>query len=241
MEDAYTDIQSCASLTIAGTHLLHDETIIDQTLETRWLLALSLAQQWFPCYVGAKALPDLWIPTGLSGYLAGLFFRRMFGNNEYKYRLLLESEWVCANDNGPPIYSELVTHPIDMQTELVIRKSPLVIYMMEKRVGETAFRKVINGLVVAKSTENSLRESKEHLPPPSLSLSSSSTSLGTKEGVDQTPSTKKLLKTFKLETGQDMKSFAEKWIFGKGCPKLVCGFWFNRKRRHTEFALRQVL
>lgn len=65
---------------------------------------------------------------------------------------MTESEWVCATDNGPPLYNEHAVHPFDMQTELVTRKSPLVIYMMEKRVGETSFRKVLNGLVAAKAS-----------------------------------------------------------------------------------------
>lgn len=88
MEDAYSDALSCASLSIFSTHLLHDETIVDQTLDTRWTLALALAQQWFPCYVGVKSWPDMWISAGLAGYLAGLFLRKMFGNNEYRYNIM---------------------------------------------------------------------------------------------------------------------------------------------------------
>lgn len=245
-------MSSCASLSICSTHLLHDETIIDQTLVTRRLLALALAQQWFQCYVGVKSWPDMWISAGISGYLAGLFFRRMFGNNEYRYRLMMESEWVCAADTGPPLYNEHASHPHDMQTELVARKAPLVVYMMEKRVGETSFRKLLNGLVSAKPSTSTTTDSKDPAPLATTpardsngslapnTTTSTGTTAPTKESVDQTLSTKKLLKTIKLETGQDMKSFAEKWIYGKGCPKFACGFWFNRKRHQTEFALRQT-
>lgn len=243
VEDAYSDVFSCGALSICSTHLLHDETIIDQTLITRRLLALALAQQWFPCYVGVKSWPDMWISAGMSGYLAGLFFKKMFGSNEYKYRLMVESEWVCSADSGPPLYNEHAAHPYDMQTELVARKSPLVVYMIEKRVGETSFRKLLNGLV---ATKPSSTEIKDHAPSHAArdgngAINAGSSSSAPKEAVDQTLSTKKLLKTIKLETGQDMKSFAEKWIYGKGCPKLMCGFWFNRKRHQTEFALRQPL
>jgi len=95
-----------------STHLLHGATIIDQTFESRRFIASALAQQWFGNYIGIKAWycyntggiicwliiinglfplsprPDLWIRFGLSGHLANLFYKKMFGNNEYRFHLI---------------------------------------------------------------------------------------------------------------------------------------------------------
>lgn len=141
---------------------------------------------------------------------------------------------------------------------------------MEKRVGETSFRKVLNGLVAAKAATavegKDIKTEPQATPAPSANTTTNTNNANNNNAanngtmpkeVDQTLSTKKLLKTIKLETGknlgisfcklllmslagQDVKSFAEKWVYGKGCPKFMCGFWFNRKRHQTEFALRQA-
>lgn len=59
------------------------------------------------------------------------------------------------------------------------------------------------------------------------------------EQLDRNLSTKKFLKIIKKITGHDLKPFAERWIFGKGCPNLSCGFVFNKKKNVLEFALKQ--
>lgn len=42
-------------------------------------------------------------------------------------------------------------------------------------------------------------------------------------------------------TGNDLKIFAGRWIYGKGCPKFSFGFWFNRKKHQLEIGMQQRL
>ena len=56
VSDSYQDSQNYAGLTLYNTTLLHSHRIIDQVLITRRVMALSIAQQYFQCYL----LPQSW-------------------------------------------------------------------------------------------------------------------------------------------------------------------------------------
>lgn len=213
VEEVSDYMYSGATQTVFNTHLLHDETIIDQTYETRRILAMSLALQWFGNFISVKTWADSWIYYGIAGYLSNLFYRHIFGHNAYRLRIQKESEWVCAHDNGVPLYWNGYLHPLDIHTnEVFKRKAPLVMYMIEKRVNPEAFRKVLSN-VVSPSSEGEL--------------------------LDRNISTKKFLKMIRRLTGADLRPFADRWIYGRGCPDFSCGFWFNRKKHVIEFALKQ--
>ena len=64
---------------------LHTNKILDKTPDMKYLQALCIAQQYFGSYILPSLYHDTWFVNGISYYLAGLYFRKMFGNNEYKY------------------------------------------------------------------------------------------------------------------------------------------------------------
>eukprot|EP01119_Soliformovum_irregulare_P002075 TRINITY_DN1213_c4_g1_i3.p1 TRINITY_DN1213_c4_g1~~TRINITY_DN1213_c4_g1_i3.p1 ORF type:complete len:1045 (+),score=383.68 TRINITY_DN1213_c4_g1_i3:1199-4333(+) len=137
----------------------------------------------------------------------------MFGNNEYRWLILKEIEWVCANDTGHPLHWTNYIHPFEViNREIFQRKAPLVMYMIERRVGTEAFRKVLSNLV---------------------------NPTGEGDVLDRNLSTKKFLKMVRRLTGHDLRPFADRWIYGKGCPDFTAGFWFNRKKHILEFAFKQ--
>lgn len=117
-EDAY------AGLSIFCTHLLHDETIIDQTLTSRLILADAAARQWLGNYIPirwahtsrdhclnsapsnvcvrvCRNTQDWWLMEGLAGYVALLWYRKSLGNNEYRLLLYRQGLYVC--DRGPDV------------------------------------------------------------------------------------------------------------------------------------------
>lgn len=67
-----------------STNLLHSPAIIDQTYDTRKAMALAIAEQFFGCFITMERWSDIWLPEGISGYLAGLYAKKCFGNNEYR-------------------------------------------------------------------------------------------------------------------------------------------------------------
>lgn len=88
VESPYSKIEVGAGIAIFSTHLLHSHDIIDQVYETRRLLAIAISSQWFGVNVSFKSYADSWIIFGITGYLCYLFYQKLFGNNEYKSRLL---------------------------------------------------------------------------------------------------------------------------------------------------------
>jgi len=50
--------------------------------------------------------------------------------------------------------------------------------------------------------------------------------------------TKRWLHVLKQASSHDLRAFSERWIEGTGFPPMSCGYWFNTKKKLTEFALR---
>eukprot|EP00795_Rhopilema_esculentum_P015795 gene15795-7100_t len=102
------EVQSYASMSVLSTNLLHSNRIIDQTILTRIALAQALSEQFFGCFVVMGSWVDYWLPLGISRYLCGLFIKKVFGNNEYRYYISKEMESLCAFEvegpGLPPIY-----------------------------------------------------------------------------------------------------------------------------------------
>lgn len=82
-EVAY-DFKSYATMSILNTNLLHSAVIIDQVYETRKIMAQAIAEQFFGCFISMQNWSDMWLPKGISQYLAGLYAKKCFGNNEYR-------------------------------------------------------------------------------------------------------------------------------------------------------------
>lgn len=88
--------------------------------------------------------------------------------------------------------------------------------MIERRLGVESFQKVLSLIVTPPSKEG--------------------------EKFDTKLSTRQFMKLLKKETAvPEIKLFERQWITGKGCPKMLTGFLYNKKRQQTEFALKQTV
>ncbi|KAI9203514.1 uncharacterized protein BJ171DRAFT_509817 [Polychytrium aggregatum] len=234
VDNAFNSITTGASISILSSHLLLPESIIDEVYETRLILVRGLASQWFGHYVSYKTWADVWLTIGLGGFVASLFMKKLHGNNEFKYRVAKDMNRVCALDiNQPPLCpigmftlqneSTLIDplllvhyHPEDdpksVRSELIMLKSPLIFYMMDRRMGKGVLQKLINKLMIsAMSGELTSGCSTHHF----------------------------LKMARKLSGKLELKAFSEQWIYGSGCPKFVFSYSFNRKRMMVEVKFRQ--
>src|SRR5699024_1292838 len=70
-------------------HLLHQpphsKHIIEQTYISRRVLAQAIAEQYFGCFISMQTTADAWLTRGISGFLAYDYYKKSFGNNEYRY------------------------------------------------------------------------------------------------------------------------------------------------------------
>ena len=217
VEESYTKISSYASISICSSELIHDQRIIDQTYDTRRLLILALSQQWFGNFLGIKSWSDSWIIFGLASFVTSKVLREILGNNELTFQSIKDFESVAKLDvdNRPPLHWHHYLHAFQFQDKLFYKKSLIVLTMIERKLGNESFQKIISKLVtIPKDPDN----------------------------FDRKISTRQFMKAIQKSTvGPDMKAFERQWISGRGCPSLLCGFYYNKKRQQTEFAMQQTI
>ncbi|KAJ3487118.1 hypothetical protein NLI96_g3752 [Meripilus lineatus] len=208
-----------ATLSLVTIDLLHGEDAIDQVFETRHSLSHALACQWIGLNIHQKAWSDTWLVNGLGLYITGLFMRKLFGVNEYRFRLKKDMERVLELDNGsmPPICQPQSVDPPDASVLPFINlKSPLVLHILDRRLGKSGTSLGLSRVL------------------PKLFLSAISG-----EMVGNALSTHSFLRTCRKVSGIDPRSFAEQWIYGSGCPTFGFSATFNRKKMAVEVSMRQ--
>lgn len=84
VDEAYCDVSSYSTMAIMSLTLLHSSAIIDQIYITRRLCALAVASQFYGCFITSDRWSDHWLKRGIANYLAGLYVKKTFGNNEYR-------------------------------------------------------------------------------------------------------------------------------------------------------------
>ncbi|ESQ27774.1 hypothetical protein EUTSA_v10018013mg [Eutrema salsugineum] len=209
-----------ASLSVFSSHMLYDERVIDQTIDTRIKLASALAKQWFGVYITPESPNDDWLLDGLAGFLTDMFIKQFLGNNEARYRRYKANCAVCkADDSGamclsssPSCKDLFGTHSIGMHGKIRSWKSGAVLQMLEKQMGSDSFRKIIQKIISrAKDPSTAIR------------------SLSTKEFRQFANKIGNLERPF-------LKEFFQRWVSSCGCPVLRIGLSYNKRKNTVEMA-----
>ncbi|KAK7063812.1 transcription initiation factor TFIID subunit 2 [Favolaschia claudopus] len=206
-----------STFTLLTVDLLHGEDAIEQVLETRHALAHALACQWMGINIQPKFWSDSWLVNGLSLYITGLFMKKLFGNNEYRFRLKKDMQRVVERDNGlmPPICQPTRLEPPDAAEMAFINlKAPLVLHILDRKLGKSGTSLGLSRVL------------------PKIFLSALT-------GDNNTISTHMFLRTCRKVSGVDPRTFAEQWIYGCGCPVFGFSASFNRKKMAVEITMRQ--
>ncbi|KAI9057062.1 hypothetical protein FKP32DRAFT_1598551 [Trametes sanguinea] len=208
-----------ATLSLVTADMLHGDDAIDQVFEARHSLGHALACQWIGVNIQQKMWSDTWLVNGLGLYITGLFLRKMFGTNEYRYRLKKDMERVIELDNGsmPPICQPQTLEPPDAANLAFINlKAPLVLHILDRRLGKSGTSLGLSRVL------------------PKLFLSAL-----TGDMPNNLLSTHSFLRMCRKVSGIDPRSFAEQWIYGSGCPTFGFSASFNRKKMAVEITMRQ--
>ncbi|KAJ3571564.1 hypothetical protein NP233_g3673 [Leucocoprinus birnbaumii] len=208
-----------ASLSIVSLDVLHGEDAIEQAMETRLTLSHALACQWVGVNIVPRTWSDIWLVNGLALYITGLFMRKMFGNNDYRFKLKKDMQRILEWDVGsmPPICQPQVLDPPDAVTLPFINlKAPLVLHILDRRLCKSGTSLGLSRVL------------------PKLFLSAISGEL-----PNSTLSTHAFLRMCRKVSGVDPRSFAEQWIYGSGCPSFGFSASFNRKKMAVEITMRQ--
>ena len=76
-----------ATMSVVSNGLLHGDDAIEQVYDSRQSLSHALACQWVGINIIPKTWADVWLVNSLGLYITALCLRRLFGNNEYRFRL----------------------------------------------------------------------------------------------------------------------------------------------------------
>ncbi|XP_073100622.1 transcription initiation factor TFIID subunit 2 isoform X1 [Elaeis guineensis] len=210
-----------ASMCIFSSHLLFDDKVIDQTIDTRIKLAYALARQWFGVYITAEEPNDEWLLDGLAGFLTDIFIKRFLGNNEARYRRYKANCAVCKADvssatalSFPAASSDLYgTQTIGLYGKIRSWKATAVLQMLEKQMGPDSFRKILQHIVCR------ARDSTRYMRM-----------LGTKEFRHLANKVGNLERPF-------LKEFFPRWVETCGCPVMRMGLSYNKRRNMIELAV----
>jgi len=217
VDDAPQQVQASASITICSNNILYPADIIDFIFPTTKLLTVALTSQWIGVNIVPKKWSDIWLTIGLSHYMAGIFLKKLMGNNEYRFRMKKDMERIVAEDIGQrPLADAKLDAPIpDSTLEFISLKAPVVLFILNQRLtkpaNSTGLQKVItkilldgmSGDLVSLSTSTFLRKCEKH-------------------------------------GHMRLDAFANQYIFGTGVPRFQVTQRFNRKKMVIEVVLKQL-
>jgi transcription initiation factor TFIID subunit 2 len=209
-----------AAMSLISCDLLHGSDAIDQVFDTRICLSHALACQWVGINIIQKTWADTWLINGLGLYVMGLFVRRHFGNNEYRFRLRKDMDRVIDMDSGsmPPICRPAYHEPPDASVLPFINlKAPLVLYILDRRLGKSGTSHGLSRVL------------------PKVFLSAISGEMN-----HNVLGTTSFLRICRKVSDVDTKPFADQWIYGSGCPRFTFTASFNRKKMVVEIFMKQL-
>ena len=240
VDEAYSSSQSYATLAILDTNLLHSKHIIDQTYETRRILSRSLAEQYFGCFITMNSWADAWLTKGIANFLGYQYYKKAFGNNEYRMCIMKMLDEVIDYEQkfgGFPLDPSGHRHSEDfhfsnrsLQTlsplylDAYTKKATLVIRMMEERIGRELLLQVFNKLLTLATVA-----SQQKVTPNNASAWS-----------NMLLSTASYSRAIFVVTGKDIEAFLAQWVNRGGHAKLTGSFVFNRKRNTVELEIKQL-
>ncbi|XP_048582004.1 transcription initiation factor TFIID subunit 2 isoform X3 [Nematostella vectensis] len=253
VDQAYSVKAAYASMSIFNTSLLHSSRIIDQTFITRRVLAQALAEQFFGCYICMQDWSDAWLCSGIAGYLYSLYVKKAFGNNEYRYWIMKETESVCQYETDgpglPPLHSNMIESTANQSSSSSqdsprsaagssIHLHPHLTSVKQREVAWSKSHLVLRMIEIRIGQEPLLQVFNKLL---SLANTTAQPKVDSSLWRNLLLSTSGFLKSISTVSGKDINVFIDQWICHSGIAKFHGSFVFNRKRNIVELDIKQDL
>ncbi|CAG2104136.1 unnamed protein product [Medioppia subpectinata] len=239
VDESYEESQSYATMTVLSTNLLHSRHIIDQTYHSRRVLSHAVAQQFFGCFITMQSWSDAWLPRGISAFLALQYYKKAFGNNEYRFDLyqqlqdvihyeqkyrgvVLDPSHQSSSETNAFYFPIKHLHTISpLYDSAHHKKSYLVIRMLENYLGRELLLQVFNKLL-------------------SLAINAAPQKFSASVWFNFMISTNSFIWAISTVTGKNIDTFLKQWVYDGGHAKFHSSFVFNRKRNTVELEIKQM-
>ena len=160
------------------------------------LIAHELAHQWFGNTVTCGSWQDIWLNESFATYATGIAVEAINGSGAFKDWRAATVNSVVSVDGGSVYVPAADTLSVSrvFNGRLSYRKGSMVLHMLKKKMGQTAF-------------QNTLQE---YLNDPALKLSYAQT----QDFID----------IANKHSEEDLKEFFEDWIYGQGYPSYQVSY-----------------
>lgn len=219
VEDLHTDTSIFAGVTMCSTRILYPEEAVDPAQQVTRQLAFAIVSQWIGINIVAETPTDTWVILGAAYYIANLFMRDLCGNNEYRYYMKQQADRVYELDiERPSIYDMgALLHVDPSEYEFLILKSPVVLFILDRRIAKTHGASKMPGILAKIMTRARTGD---------LSHNALSTEL--------------FQKTCERFHHSPIEDFITQWVRGAGCPRFGAFQRFNKKKLVVEMLIKQT-
>lgn len=209
------------AFSLCSTRLLYPRDIIDTEIDVTRKLVHSLATQYFGIFINPNERTDTWIVCGIAYFMTDLYLRQLCGNNYYRYQIRTTAEYLTEVDHGRPSLHELgrYLHLGDFEMEFMALKSPLVIFILDRRLLKSS-----NSAGVVRVISQRLREAMQAADPFAANFVVSS---------------EQFRRACEKKGRLRLESFWDQWVLSSGCPRLHISQRFNKKRLEVELTVVQ--
>ncbi|RLN70879.1 hypothetical protein BBJ29_004954 [Phytophthora kernoviae] len=157
VEDPPEQLQYIAGGAILDQNLVHGPRIIDRELPSHLAQVKALVGSWIGGAVGIQSTKDAWVLIGVIGHLVNTYVRSIYGEEEYGYRIQLAMDALTTmelttDQQSPALMSsevEVYAEYDPSSLPFLEVKAPLVLHMIEQRVGpkhlSIAIQRVVSG------------------------------------------------------------------------------------------------
>lgn len=271
--DPPEQLQYFAGASIVDQQILHSARIIDRELPSHLIQAKGLIGSWISGSVGLQTTKAAWVLVGVVGYILNTYVRAAYGEEEFGYRIQLAMDALTTMEltrDGASL--SLLSSEVDVYAEYVPSalpflevKAPLVLHMIEQRVGPQHLNISLQRVVAStedfesapfqhevtnkdanepKIDSHALVDGKPNVDKESdLSAQQNEKKRHIWMNANEPLTTSSFLKTVKAiagASGQDLtKSFLSMWIVDSGMPFFTVGYWYNRKQTQAELVVQQ--
>ena len=209
--EAYSPLQSYATLSIMDTSLLVSPRVIEPTLKTRAVLMESVARQLFTHLVTPPQLQDVWLQEGLVGWLCHEFDIATLGVNEARWLASERLRRVCERDhNQLPLWTDERNHAVEYASEFVRDKATLVLCLIQHSVGLDHLREVLS-VIITRAVA------------------------AAKDGdAGSLLSTRDFFDIIQQDTNQDLHHVFDTYVRNPGVARLHCKWNYRHNKGHGE-------
>lgn len=143
---ADTTVTGAGGIVVYSGDLLHSDRAIDECIVAREAIISGMVMSYFGRFLRPRVSEDNWLIMGLASHVSALGLQAILGRNWYRFhiqdlmkKLTRERSYDLSN-----VKCDRIT---DQVLDAVKRRSHIIVYMVEKRIGSDIMKRALRDIV----------------------------------------------------------------------------------------------